>query len=83
MDYALPRAVDGPEPGLAHLETLSPHTPGGVKGMSEGGTVAPPAAIANAIADALEGVGVDTGAVDRYPLTPSCVFSLMHRRFLT
>ena len=72
MDYALPRATDLPEPGLAHLETLSPHTPGGVKGMSEGGTVAPPAAIANALADAL-----GSANVDRYPLTPSRVKALL------
>ena len=71
MDYALPRAADVPEPGLAHLETLSPHTPGGVKGMSEGGTIAPPAAIANAVADAL---GI---AVDGYPITSCRVFGLM------
>jgi carbon-monoxide dehydrogenase large subunit len=36
MDYAVPTAARTPEPVLAHLETPSPHTPGGVKGMSEG-----------------------------------------------
>jgi carbon-monoxide dehydrogenase large subunit len=77
MDYAMPTAAHIPEPTLAHLETLSPHTPGGVKGMSEGGTVAPPAAIANAVADALSGAGVDVSAVDRYPLTPPRVFALL------
>ncbi|MBI2202819.1 MAG: xanthine dehydrogenase family protein [Candidatus Rokubacteria bacterium] len=77
MDYAVPTATYMPEPGLEHLETLSPHTPGGVKGMSEGGTVAPPAAIANAVADALAGRGVDAGAVDRYPLTAPRVFGLL------
>jgi carbon-monoxide dehydrogenase large subunit len=77
MDYAMPTAAIMPEPGLAHLETLSPHTPGGVKGMSEGGTVAPPAAIANAVADALSGAGVHVGAVNRYPLTPPRVFALL------
>ena len=77
MDYALPTAQHMPEPLLEHLETLSPHTPGGVKGMSEGGTIAPPAAVANAVADALSGAGVDVGAVDRYPLTSPRVFSLL------
>ena len=77
MDYALPMAASLPEPGMAHLETPSPHTPGGVKGMSEGGTVAPPAAIANAVADALSGVGIDLGSVRTYPLTSSKVFALI------
>jgi carbon-monoxide dehydrogenase large subunit len=77
MDYALPTAALAPEPGLAHLETLSPHTPGGVKGMSEGGTVAPPAAIANAVADALSSAGVDVAAIDRYPLTPIRIFTAL------
>ncbi len=78
MDYALPTAAYMSEPALEHLETLSPHTPGGVKGMSEGGTVAPPAAIANAVADALGGLGIDGGAVDSYPLTAPRVFRLLH-----
>ena len=77
MDYALPTAASMPEPVLEHLETLSPHTPGGVKGMSEGGTIAPPAAIANAVADALTGLGLDPGAVTEYPLTAPRVFRLL------
>jgi aerobic carbon-monoxide dehydrogenase large subunit len=77
MDYALPRAACMPEPGLAHLETPSPHTPAGVKGMSEGGTIAPPAAVGNAVADALSAAGVDVHAVDRYPLTPPYVSALL------
>ena len=77
MDYAVPTATLMEEPALEHLETRSPHTPGGVKGMSEGGTIAPPAAIANAVADALRGAGVDPGAVDRYPLTAARVHALL------
>jgi aerobic carbon-monoxide dehydrogenase large subunit len=53
MDYAVPVASALPSFAVAHLETPSPHTPGGVKGMGEGGTVGAPAAIANAVADAL------------------------------
>jgi carbon-monoxide dehydrogenase large subunit len=53
MDYALPRAADVLEPELGHLETPSPATPGGVKGMGEGGTIGAPAALANAVADAV------------------------------
>jgi aerobic carbon-monoxide dehydrogenase large subunit len=53
MDYALPRASDIPGMTLLHQESPSPLNPLGVKGVGEGGAVAPPAAIANAISDAL------------------------------
>jgi carbon-monoxide dehydrogenase large subunit len=39
------------------METPSPHTRFGIKGMGEGGAIAPPAAIVNAINDALRGLG--------------------------
>jgi carbon-monoxide dehydrogenase large subunit len=58
MDYALPRAADVPEPEIGHLETPAPHMPGGLKGMGEGGTIGAPAAIANAVADAVRHLGV-------------------------
>jgi aerobic carbon-monoxide dehydrogenase large subunit len=58
MDYALPKAGDLPSFEIAHLETLSPVTPDGVKGMGEGGTIGAPAAIANAVADAVRHLGV-------------------------
>ena len=58
MDYAVPRADDLPEPEIGHLETPSPIMPGGVKGMGEGGTIGAPAAIANAVADAVRHLGV-------------------------
>jgi carbon-monoxide dehydrogenase large subunit len=77
MDYALPTAAQVPAPVIAHLETPSPHTPGGHKGMAEGGTIGAPAAIANAVADALGGLGIDAGAVDFYPLTPPRLFALV------
>jgi carbon-monoxide dehydrogenase large subunit len=55
MDYAMPRADDVPSLTVGHLETPSPRMPGGTKGMGEGGTIGAPAAIANAVADALRG----------------------------
>jgi carbon-monoxide dehydrogenase large subunit len=58
MDYALPRADDLPEPAIGHLETPSPHFPGGIKGMGEGGTIGSPAALANAVADAVRPLGI-------------------------
>ncbi|HTB44207.1 MAG TPA: molybdopterin cofactor-binding domain-containing protein, partial [Acetobacteraceae bacterium] len=53
MDYALPRASDSPSMRLLHQESRSPLNPLGLKGVGEGGAVAPPAAIANAVSDAL------------------------------
>jgi aerobic carbon-monoxide dehydrogenase large subunit len=52
MEYPLPVATALPSFAVGHLETPSPITSGGVKGMGEGGTVGAPAAIANAVADA-------------------------------
>lgn len=58
MDYTIPTAAEIPPIEIAHLETPSPHTLGGVKGMGEGGAIAPPGALANAVADALSPFGV-------------------------
>ena len=49
----MPTASDVPDLALAHQHSPSPLNPLGVKGVGEGGAVAPPAAIANAVADAL------------------------------
>jgi len=67
MDYALPRAADFPEPAIGHLETPSPRTPSGIKGMGEGGTIGAPACLANAVADAVAPRGV---AVVGLPIRP-------------
>jgi carbon-monoxide dehydrogenase large subunit len=77
MDYAIPTAEMMPPITIGHVETPSPHTPGGMKGMAEGGTIGAPATIANAVADALAGAGVDAAAVAAYPLTASKVFALL------
>lgn len=53
MDYALPRADDLPAPRLDHVVAPARWMPGGVKGMGEGGTIGAPAALANAVADAV------------------------------
>jgi carbon-monoxide dehydrogenase large subunit len=66
MDYALPRADDVPHLEVHHVVTPSPLNPLGVKGAGEGGTLPAPAAIANAVADALRARGV---AVTEMPLT--------------
>jgi carbon-monoxide dehydrogenase large subunit len=78
MDYLLPTACEVPAVILRHLETPSPGNPGGIKGMAEGGTIAAPAAVANAIADALAGVDPRlVGAVTSYPLSPPRILELM------
>jgi carbon-monoxide dehydrogenase large subunit len=71
MDYLVPRAPDMPVPKLAFVETPSPRNPLGVKGLGESGTVGVPAALCNALEDALEPLGV---AVDATPLTPDRVW---------
>jgi carbon-monoxide dehydrogenase large subunit len=50
-----------------------------MKGMAEGGTIAAPAAVANAIADALSGLGVEAAAINFYPLSPSRLYGVMNR----
>ena len=58
MDYALPKAGDVPMFEIGHLETPAPAMPGGIKGMGEGGTIGAPAAVANAVADAVAPFGL-------------------------
>ncbi len=67
-DYLLPSATDVPAARIEHMETLSPYTEFGVKGIGEGGAIAPPAAIANAINDALTSLGVELLCS---PITPT------------
>ena len=52
-DYLLPSSTEVPAVKIDHMETLAPYTEFGVKGIGEGGAIAAPAAIANAINDAL------------------------------
>jgi carbon-monoxide dehydrogenase large subunit len=58
-DYLVPTATDIPDMQMVHQHTPSPLNPLGVKGVGEGGAVAPPAAVANAICDALAPFGVE------------------------
>lgn len=67
MDYALPTAGDVPAFQILHQHSPSPLNPLGVKGVGEGGAVAPPAAIANAVCDALAPFGVEVNAT---PINP-------------
>ena len=67
MDYALPTASDIPAMQIVHQHSPSPLNPLGVKGVGEGGAVAPPVAIANAVCDALAPFGVEVNAT---PIKP-------------
>jgi carbon-monoxide dehydrogenase large subunit len=67
MDYMLPTAADIPRFTLIHQHSPSPLNPFGVKGVGEGGPIAPPAAIANAVADALREFKVE---FDHTPIGP-------------
>jgi 2-furoyl-CoA dehydrogenase large subunit len=71
MDYLCPTAPDLPRVRIAHRETPSPFTPLGAKGLGEGNTMSVPAAIANAVADALGRDDVEL------PLTPGRVWELL------
>jgi carbon-monoxide dehydrogenase large subunit len=74
MDYAVPRADDLPALDVAHLDFASAVNELGIKGVGESGVIAPAAAIANAVEDALSGHGV---AIDRVPITPAHLFELL------
>lgn len=75
-EYLLPSAAVMPPVRLHHMETPSPYTRFGQKGLGEGGAIGPPAAIVNAVNDALKDMGV---VVDRLPLTPARLFELIRR----
>jgi carbon-monoxide dehydrogenase large subunit len=66
-DYLLPGAAEIPRVMIDHMETPSPFTRFGQKGIGEGGAIGPPAAIANAVNDALRPLGA---RVDTLPITP-------------
>jgi carbon-monoxide dehydrogenase large subunit len=67
-DYLLPGPTEVPQLRILHMETLSPYTEFGVKGIGEGGAIAPPAAITNAVNDALQPLGA--AELLHSPITP-------------
>jgi len=74
MDYLVPTAMEVPALETLHLEYPSPRNTLGMKGVGEGGAISPPAAIANAVEDALAPFGA---RVTRTPLGPSVVLGLL------
>jgi aerobic carbon-monoxide dehydrogenase large subunit len=75
-DYLVPTATEVPAISTVHLDAVSPSTLGGFRGMGEGGTIGAPAAIANALADALAPLGID---IFELPMTPERLFGLIHQ----
>jgi carbon-monoxide dehydrogenase large subunit len=76
MEYVVPGATQIPAIEVHHLETPSPTALGGFRGMGEGGTIGAPAAIANAVADALRPMGIE---LNELPITPERAFGLMKK----
>ena len=75
LDYMLPGPTEVPDIRILHMETPSPYTEFGMKGLGEGGAVGPPAAIVSAVNDALRPLGVE---VHDLPLTPG-MYPRRHR----
>ncbi len=74
MDYLIPTPREAVDIVIGHVQTPSPFTAFGVKGVGEGGRMSAPAAIANAVVDALEPFGVKANEV---PMSPDRILKLI------
>jgi carbon-monoxide dehydrogenase large subunit len=74
MDYMVPTACEIPAMQVIHQHSPSPLNPLGVKGVGEGGPIAPPAVIANAVCDALADFNVE---FNRTPITPQQIMQVV------
>ncbi|MDY0393786.1 hypothetical protein RWE15_04120 [Virgibacillus halophilus] len=77
MDYLVPTATEIPNITIKHIETPSPLTPLGAKGLGEGNTMSAPAVIANAVTDALKPLGV---TIEKLPLSPDYIWNEIHQK---
>jgi carbon-monoxide dehydrogenase large subunit len=78
MDYLLPTVSEVPRPVIAHLPPALGSGSEVIKGVAEGGTIAAPAAVVNAIADALNQLSPELGdAITGYPVTPARISGLI------
>src|SRR5438132_4386725 len=77
MDYAVPTAADLPAIEVHHLQTPAPGLAGGFKGAGEAGTAGAPAAILNAVNDALAPLGV---MLTEQPITPERVVRALRQK---
>src|SRR5258706_12209376 len=74
-DYVIPSAVEIPHMDVVHIESCS-GSAGGFRGMGEGGTIGAPAAIANAVSDALSALDINVSIL---PITPERIFRLLEK----
>jgi carbon-monoxide dehydrogenase large subunit len=72
IDYVLPSAAEVPDIRILHMETPSPYTSFGAKGIGEGGAIGPPAAIVSAVNDALRPLRAQ---VCNLPLSPERILA--------
>ena len=76
MDYAMPLAADLPSLESIVMSFPSTRNELGIKGVGESGIIAPPAAIANAVENALADRGAE---ITRVPITPARVWEALGR----
>jgi len=74
MDYLLPSSAEIPHLELDHITDPADNELG-VRGVGEGGTLGPPAVLANAVTDALSAFGVE---INELPITPARIWELIH-----
>lgn len=77
LDFSLPSSMEVPEVELFHVHSPSPLNPLGAKGAGEGGTIPAPAAIANAVEDALRPFGA---RINSMPVTPPRIVAAIRGR---
>ncbi len=77
VDYLLPTSLDSPHIEVEHIETPSPLLLGGFKGAGEAGTIGVPAAISNAVEDALS--SSFTVKITKTPLDPNRIWAMVRR----
>ena len=75
-DYLLPGATEIPDLKIGHMVTPATFTRFGIKGMGEGGAIAPPAAIGNALSDAFAAIGAE---FNETPFTPRRIVEALER----
>lgn len=76
VDYLVPTAVESVDIDIIHLETSASNTLGGFRGMGEGGTIGAPAAISNAVSDALSQHNIK---ITELPITPNQLYRLIYQ----
>jgi 2-furoyl-CoA dehydrogenase large subunit len=77
LDYLVPTAMETPRLTIDHIETPSPFSLLGAKGLGEGNSMSTPAALANAVSDAMHPLGL---SIKELPIKPGTLYSAVHER---